>query len=73
MKIILSSGTPCSIRTSTAFIAEPPVAIHVRKQQYLGQRVKYYRAWGLKVAHIVRQCLEETIDVNLMGPTLCQN
>lgn len=28
MKIILSSGTPCSIRTSTAFIAEPPVAVH---------------------------------------------
>ena len=27
MKMIRSSGTPCSIRTSTAFIADPPVAI----------------------------------------------
>lgn len=26
MKIILSSETPCSMRTSTAFIADPPVA-----------------------------------------------
>lgn len=26
MKIIRSSGTPCSMSTSTAFMAEPPVA-----------------------------------------------
>lgn len=26
MKMILSSGTPCSMSTSTAFMADPPVA-----------------------------------------------
>jgi len=28
IKIIRSAGTPCSINTSTAFIADPPVAIN---------------------------------------------
>lgn len=27
-KMIRSSGTPCSMRTSTAFMADPPVAVH---------------------------------------------
>jgi hypothetical protein len=31
MNMIRSSGTPCSINTSTAFIAEPPVAIYNMK------------------------------------------
>ena len=31
MNMMRSSGTPCSISTSTAFIAEPPVAVYNMK------------------------------------------
>jgi hypothetical protein len=30
MKIIRSAGTPCSMRTSTALIADPPVAVFMQ-------------------------------------------
>jgi len=54
MKMIFSSGTPLSLSTSTALIAEPPVANRkpIHEFHHLGSnRAKTDRAWGPIAAH----------------------
>jgi hypothetical protein len=61
-KIIRSSGTPCSNNTSTAFIAEPPVAGEKRMKQCQVKNPQWqaYQAWGRVIRRIEKQYLEET-------------
>lgn len=61
-----SAGTPCSINTSTAFIADPPVAISVTissgrnlQRQGLVNRYKAYQASDPKGEHIAARYLKE--------------
>lgn len=66
MKIILSSGTPCSMSTSTAFMAEPPVAgmtLELVTETDHGAQ-KIYQALDLAKEHISMRYLEGTVHHN---------
>ena len=62
MKIIRSSGTPWLMMTSTAFIAEPPVAGSCKAMSYYAQQPLHprqgtYRASDPAAIHNGPQCL----------------
>lgn len=67
MKTIRSSGTPCSLSTSTALIAEPPVAVEVYEYHGTHIRTRTYLALGLGAAHIAVLCLVGTIHRDNMS------
>lgn len=65
IKMIRSSGTPCSISTSTAFMAEPPVAKGDLDTKLMTFQILSDQALDQAKAHIATRCLEGTTQMRL--------